>query len=643
MKKIIRVFLCLLTAAAAAIIADIIRKLTGAPFSWIIPAAAFTAVFTLLCVFVRSARNAVICFVSVPLLAAAVWFGSLGIVRLAAPLSVSRNADNGKSALYAEKNVMILVPHEDDEINLAGGVTEEYLRYGSTVTWVFYTNGDAFIDAETRYREALASAACYGIPGNRVIFLGYGDQWAEDEHIYHSAVGKTLTSMAGFTSVYGTSVHPAYHEGKPYQRESILEDLADLVLELRPDVILCNDYDAHIDHRALSLFFDRAMGSVLKKEPDYRPIIYKGFAYSTGWTAKPDFYDDLNLLSTKKPSSAKKNVMGETGIYHWKERTRFPVGDTSVSRLIRGSRTWQALACHASQDAETQAERVINGDRIFWRRYTGSLCLNASVRVSSGDGTLLNDFMLSDSDDISVNKQKPLRGVWFPEAGDEDREAEFSFPAPVHTGWITLYDSPDPDANVTSALIILSDGTEIVVNADEIDPWGGASWIPVDRETSAFTVRILDREGDRAGFTEIEAYDAKPEDEAFIKLTDSDDNFLYDWIPQEDGPYTLSLYRNGSLPALSPDDYEISADDTAGSVSIEKGKLVVNCPKGHAIRIRVTLKGTDIADTVTVSRKLQFWSALRQIEIFHSRSMEAHWERYLEDHPFLVTEEEEEL
>ncbi|MBQ7896263.1 MAG: PIG-L family deacetylase, partial [Oscillospiraceae bacterium] len=53
--------------------------------------------------------------------------------------------DTGKTALYADKNVLVLVPHQDDELIVAGGIIDEYVKYGSKVSLVFSTNGDAAI------------------------------------------------------------------------------------------------------------------------------------------------------------------------------------------------------------------------------------------------------------------------------------------------------------------------------------------------------------------------------------------------------------------------------------------------------------------------------------------------------------------
>ena len=38
------------------------------------------------------------------------------------------NTDN-KKQLYSGKDVLILVPHEDDEVLLCGGMIEEYIHY----------------------------------------------------------------------------------------------------------------------------------------------------------------------------------------------------------------------------------------------------------------------------------------------------------------------------------------------------------------------------------------------------------------------------------------------------------------------------------------------------------------------------------
>ena len=38
-----------------------------------------------------------------------------------------------KTELYADRSVLLIVPHQDDDINLMGGIIEEYIRYNSDI------------------------------------------------------------------------------------------------------------------------------------------------------------------------------------------------------------------------------------------------------------------------------------------------------------------------------------------------------------------------------------------------------------------------------------------------------------------------------------------------------------------------------
>lgn len=82
------------------------------------------------------------------------------------------DVDNGKTACYGNKKVLLIVPHQDDEINVLGGIFEEFIKYGSTVHIVYaITNGTI---QGFRYTEALNLCKHIGIPDSNVTFLGYG-------------------------------------------------------------------------------------------------------------------------------------------------------------------------------------------------------------------------------------------------------------------------------------------------------------------------------------------------------------------------------------------------------------------------------------------------------------------------------------
>ena len=128
---------------------------------------------------------------------------------------VYQSQDDGKARLYGGRNVMLLVPHQDDDINVLGGVLEEYVKYGSDVRVVFSTNGDYAGLAEVRFQEALNALENAGIPKDHVIFLGYGDQWApEGPHLYNAEPGQQIASFLGMTETYGTAATRVWRKGR---------------------------------------------------------------------------------------------------------------------------------------------------------------------------------------------------------------------------------------------------------------------------------------------------------------------------------------------------------------------------------------------------------------------------------------------
>lgn len=521
--------------------------------------------------------------------------------------------DSGKHQLFGEQKVMLVVPHQDDDLNILGGTLEEYARYGSELYPVFVTNGDFAGLTEIRYQEALEVFDSLGVPAENVTFLGYGDSWKEGgSHLYNAPSGQVMESYIGRTATYGTAAHPAYREGREYTIDNLMEDLKAVILEYRPDVIFCSDYDHHIDHKAVTLVFDKVMGMLLKEHPDYRPVVYKAYAYGTAWEAEPDYYAD-NILSTKNlydASYGQKPV-----VYHWEERIRFPVAAQTLSRSLVGSQAYQRLAIYESQGAQLMAAKVINGDRVAWQRHTASLCLLGEVSVSSGNGALLNDFMLIDNHDLVDEGHLPLDGVWIPEEKDLHRTVTVTLKEPTDLSSIVLYDHPGEEENVRNAVIGFDDGTSVETGA--LDPAGAATRITVDRKAvTAFTVTLTETEGLQAGLSEIEAFEKEPEPAGrFLKLTDADGNFLYDYCTASDGTAEFRVYFHGSLPELTEENYHIGIGGSAGSAVLENGIIRVSCPAGESFTLNITCSEAGVSDTVFVRNpgKLErMWQELWQ-------------------------------
>lgn len=526
---------------------------------------------------------------------------------------VYADVETGKEQLFAGKKVMVLVPHEDDDLNLLGGVLENYIRYGSDFYLVFLTNGDYDEGGEVRISEAIALYNSLGLAEDHLLFLGYGDRTGTSQyHIYNAPENEIIASHIGKTATYGSASHPAYRENRPYTRGNMLQDIKEVVMEVRPDLIYCVDYDMHLDHKACSLFFESVMGDILKAMPDYTPEVRKGFAYSTSWDAEMDYFQ-TNMKST--PNAYSSPTGQYPAIYRWDERIRMPVIPDSLSRSLAGSSLYRELGYYSSQKATKRAASIINGDKVFWRRATNSLCRNALITVSSGNAGKLNDFKLLDTDHLQDLSYPPFDGVWIPAKGDCDKTASVHLAKQVNIWEVVLYDNPSENDNILNAVIFFDDGT--VLETGPLDPAGAATrFYPKLEEIQGFQISILDAEGENAGLTEVEAF-SEPDSNmpSFIKLMDSDEDFVYDYWTEPGGTVAFSLYSDGRIPSLNPKDYSVRCDGESCQAIIEEGRIVVHCPEGKRCTVTVTGQTDGLSDAVVVrnpNRLLRWKLALCQ-------------------------------
>ncbi len=477
-----------------------------------------------------------------------------------------------RSVLFGGKTVLVLAPHPDDEINLAGGVMEEYLAAGSRVVIAFSSNGDVYDPAAVRYREALAAAASLGIPAEDVVFLGFGSGTQPGHGLLFHAEEPTV-SLAGDSVTRGAWGIPPWKEGVPLTREGFIADLQDLTRTLRPDVILCCGSDRELEHRTLSILFEHALGRLLREDSSYRPTVLRGFAYATGWLAPDDFRS-----GAPGPTETEEAPAADFPPHAWAARLRLPVAGSAVSLLSpEMTGVGAALRAHASQDAIRRAGRLVNTDKVFFLRRTDSLLYDADLAVSSGDGECLRDFVLSDTDDLGALSPVLDGNVWAPE--DAERTAVFTFPEEVTVAAVALWDSPDPTANVLACRLELDGGVSLALPAP--DPLGEESVTVLDApvRTRTLTLTLLAGEGDRSGLAELAVY-ADPEAEPlpFWKFTDRAGGYLYDVLLPPSGEGTFTWTAHDMRPAA----VTLACDSAACTVTREGDAFTVSCPAGSS-------------------------------------------------------------
>ena len=449
------------------------------------------------------------------------------------------------------KCALVLVPHQDDEINLAGSTILALRGRGCRVVTAFLTLSDTGCNAHRRLREALASLRCLGVGGEDVVFLGYGDSFNDGHHSLHLALqtdpDAVVPTWRGRTETDGLPEHPEWcfartGAHKRFTRRNVVGDIADLLLTLRPDFVFGTGWDSHADHRALSLYLDEAMAQVLAGENnEYMPLLFKGFAYSTAFQNDRD-YSVRNLKSVVCPEEENGQMVEDPSL-HWAGRTRLPVPAAARPRLMHESVLYKAMRQHRSQGVGSVIRGVVNSDAVFWARRTDSLSYRAQVRATSGEGRYLNDFKRVDTTQLMRPRGWRVvydASIWRPDAGDAAPTVRMTFDGAKTVAQVALFEAADGRGRILRAELRLSGGEVF-----ELTDWPAAGLekrlevAPTEAEWAELT--LLDWEGE-PGLTEWEIYPPRAARRpVFLKLL-ADGQFAYRWEPNAGQPVELSLY-----------------------------------------------------------------------------------------------------
>ncbi len=529
--------------------------------------------------------------------------------------------------------VLILAPHPDDEINIAGNMILTMAAAKAEIFVAYSTNGDFEVSAETRAKEAVDALKILGVPRDKIIFLGYGDG--------HKLSDTPTKSPAGHIETYAAEGFTDYAKktfGRPslYTRENFKRDLKSLILELRANIIFCVDFDSHADHRTLSILFEEILGEILSERNDYHPEVYKKFAYATAFTAAPDFYAP-NLLSTLKPK------LGETDTYDfdfidranyiWANRVRFPVMQHQT--ILKNNPIAEAVFAHKSQRNEWNALRILNSDEIFFERRTDSQSFSAKVTATSGDASKVRDFKIINTTDVTAAPAQIDDNIW---QGDK---IFFEWTEPAQVRRIIIYGNPLDDSPAKISLRLELANKQAVIDKEgiyldnvknfnaELPSRGRPLVIDVEKifvtraEISAVDV------GKNFGLAEVEFFaNAEPLHKLppFIKLT-VDDNFIYRYaVPYEVEKISVGLYRfNVSAPVK----VTALADNEKILSEIIDDELILNFGGATEIILTAEVIGSDIYDRAIIRRvgdfaqiQLKIWQWLDKLRVHKIRKVD---------------------
>ena len=515
------------------------------------------------------------------------------------------------TSLFEDKDVMVIVPHQDDEINIVGGLIEQYVEGGSEVSVVFSTIGDYVTDPNIRAAEVVQVLTTLGVKRENIYYLGFGDHWTpqmingtEVGHIYNSVDPDIVwTSRHGKTATYSAESISTFRDSLPYTRNNYLNSLQSLIAEKMPDTIFAIDYDSHTDHRATSLFFEEALGNILTLEPDYHPTVYKGFAYGTAWTAADDFYDTDNLLSTVHPRERLWNFAAYG--YRWDQRERFPISETNLNWVLMNNSVYRSFSQYRSQFAFAYTPLVLNNDKVFWERRTDSLLYGADIYAGEEKVTLLNDFKIKDFHAIA-----PYESTTDSFVALQAESITIRTEQEITINSICLYDNPDVNANILAGYINFSDDSRIEFSELEKDGHGTVLSFP-ERTISWMEIVITDAEGETAGLSEVEAYcdvPAQADTDTFLMALDRDDNFIYDHLLRGTNTLEVSIKRFPHATILTEAELSLSfeSSDENATCHWENDMLIITCDQGAECVITVSDGITSTTFTVSNPTNLEY-------------------------------------
>ncbi len=472
------------------------------------------------------------------------------------------------------KKTIIFVPHQDDEINISGGLIPILIKKQQIVKVVYSTNGDYCANPKNRYYECFKALKKLGIPSENILFMGYSDQYSSGEtHIYLTEGNNVWKSNKRFKETYhalnGKEVSCIYTGNhSKFNKRSFINDIKCIIEHEMPDYLFCIDFDSHADHRALSLSFEIAIGEILKTEKNYRPKVYKSFAYPTSYFGINDF-KKINIASTNfKTEKYSYNKM-ENPYYKFSDRIRIPLLNKSITKFILKNKTFKSLRCHKSQAIVGKCMSIINGDQVFWQRRTDNLLYNAIIKVSSGDKEKLNDFMMFDCQNImNGNTETPilLPNAWVPDKKDINPTIDILFNKETEFNTIKFYHSLNEKTDNIKIEIAIDDKCKkhcILYKNNN------TSEIELENTIAKkIVIKILENECEE-GFSEIEILNNKKQNNKFLKLELNGD-FAYKYYYNNE-EFRVYAYDGFESRYLSKEKYNLISE----SVEVKKNRFVL--------------------------------------------------------------------
>nr|WP_054674431.1 PIG-L family deacetylase [Veillonella denticariosi] len=246
------------------------------------------------------------------------------------------------------RRLLILVPHQDDEINTAGSTIIGAVAEGLDVHIAYMTNGDWDYAVPLRNNEAIQAALYMGISKENIHFLDYPDCGSDEMSVYEHQ-----------DSVF-------IYRDRQISWNTLLQDIRNLIEMIRPDAIICTGFDSHRDHRQCESCVLSVMESLWSKGSTTR--LYTAFAYGTAYESIEDWWAPHWYSTKMNPFAHPEYLTTPSENLQWDKRIRIPVPLSCRHKRLVKNPLYLGLGCHISQAAYRRSTRLINSDQVYWLR-----------------------------------------------------------------------------------------------------------------------------------------------------------------------------------------------------------------------------------------------------------------------------------
>lgn len=272
--------------------------------------------------------------------------------------------------------MMVIVPHQDDEVLLYGGVLYEAKRRGQDVKVVIVTNGDCdcrdHTKGQDRLRESIKGMGKLGIPESDLIFLGYADTGMPKEdsflgRLYEEKRQDKKIVSACSDKTYALPEKPDYHAEKfgehaLYTRKMVEQDLKSVLTDYKPKYIFTTcEEDTHGDHTGLYLFL-REILRQLRTEKSYDPEVFCGLVHSA---AGDEFWPERDGAGFTCPKD-----FDSSGNLRWDDRYCFALPEELTRKKGVENLKYQALLQYETALEPSAYEFLmsfVKDEEIFWK------------------------------------------------------------------------------------------------------------------------------------------------------------------------------------------------------------------------------------------------------------------------------------